>query len=67
MSTEGKNTFVSKSFTRKCKTCGKLFEKTDPDWGYRIRDNLYCTYGCMRKAEKVLLAKKNAKRGCAVY
>ena len=29
MSTEGNYTFVSKSFTRKCKTCGKLFEKTD--------------------------------------
>ena len=36
----------------KCKTCGAKFVRPSADWGYKLGDKLYCTYSCMREAER---------------
>lgn len=44
----------------KCPECKKIFEATS-EWGYRIGTTLYCTYSCMRAAEKRMDEAKKAK------
>lgn len=44
----------------KCPECKKIFEATS-EWGYRIGATLYCTYSCMRAAEKRMDEAKKAK------
>lgn len=38
--------------SRVCPECGATFVKTGKAWGYKIGQNQYCTYKCMRRAEK---------------
>lgn len=35
-----------------CAECGKEFERSQKDWGYVIGKELFCTYKCMRAAQK---------------
>ena len=46
------------SITTECKRCGKVFERPHADWGYKIADDFFCTYKCMRAEER---EKKGAK------
>ena len=53
-------------YPRKCATCKKVFYPT-PQWVYKDDANnkghviLYCTYGCMRKAERAKQAAKEQR------
>ena len=38
-----------------CKECGKEFERPTAEWGYAIDKDKYCTYKCMRAAEKRMM------------
>lgn len=40
------------SITTKCKHCRKVFERPHADWGYKIGDDFFCTYKCMREEER---------------
>lgn len=40
------------SRTMKCRWCGKKFERPTDEWGWKLGDKHYCTYTCMRNAEK---------------
>ena len=44
----------------KCPECGKEYERqcTHEEWGYRFNRENYCTYKCMRAAERRVLEKK---------
>lgn len=46
----------------KCCECGKRFETGwTGDWGYKIGDKKYCSYPCMRKADKKRLIDKRRR------
>lgn len=46
----------------KCNRCGKVFER-GREWGYTIgRDRLFCTYSCMRAAERADRERERNKR-----
>ena len=42
----------------KCPECGKIFEHSSGDWGYMFKDKKFCSYKCMRAAERKAYAKE---------
>lgn len=36
----------------KCKHCKKIFERPNGEWGYRIGNNYFCGYKCLRAEQK---------------
>ena len=44
-----------------CPECEKTFERVSGDWGYIFSDKKYCTYSCMRAAERKSEARRKKK------
>lgn len=47
----------------KCPECGKEYMRTCDveEWGWRLKDKNYCSYKCMRVAERRMLENKKKR------